>query len=369
MEKKENCSICDRLFEDIDKERIRRSVDRLREEFPTFTRQALCRLIIEREATFCGAIGGLTGALPWPWLILGAAPDMIALLVKQSQMILSIAYIYGCEPDSRERMLEILGCLGTSAGAVAGTYGIRRLVERGASKALAELLFSRIFRSMMTRVSPRLVPLIGAATGIAFNQASVWAVGKIAIEYYKYYKMPSQSSQAPDESDGQELEEESTDECEDTEPRRDEEELREEERLLEKVRLREEERLQEEEGDIDDGSGDVDVDADLLDEIPSEEDMDDERGEQGGNDPLDTPLTDDEVRDLLESRADSPENRQDDEPAEREKESEESDADNREPQGPRKKKITRISLDSDDKGGDEEDKGGDSAESSESSPS
>jgi len=351
MEKKENCSLCDRLFEDIDKERIRRSVDRLREEFPTFTRQALCRLVIEREATFCGAIGGLTGALPWPWLILGVAPDMIALLVKQSQMILSIAYIYGCEPDSRERMLEILGCLGTSAGAVAGTYGIRRLVERGASKALAELLFSRILRSMMTRVSPRLVPLIGAATGIAFNQASVWAVGKIAIEYYKYYKMPSQSSPAPEESEGQDLEEEIGDEYEDTEPRPEEDGLR------------------EEDGDIDDGSGDVDVDADLLDEIPAEDDIEDARNEQGGNDPLDTPLTDDEVRDLLDSREGSAEDREDDSPAGKEKETKESEADQQGTQSPRKQKITRISLDSDEKSGDEEEKGGDSAESSESSPS
>ncbi len=312
MDKKESCSLCDKLFEDIDKERIRRSVELLREEHPAFTRQELCSLVIEREATFCGIVGGFTGALPWPWLILGVAPDLIALLVKQSQMILSIAYIYGCDPDCKERILEILGCLGTSVGAVAGTYGIRRIVERSAAKAVTDLLLKRILRSMVTRIGPRFVPIIGAAAGVALNQASVRSVGKIALEFYKYYKIPAHMSPAAADSGA---------------------------------------------GDQDEGCVQERKEHERL---PDE----DEEGQRGS---LDNILSDEEMRDLLDDRVtDSVESRKraagDDVHKEspvtgvgenEEKESAETDSDDKEedPQNAKsenmKKKITRIPLNND----------------------
>ena len=362
MDKKEHCSICDKLFEDIDKERILRSVSLLREEHPSFTRQALCRLVIEREATFCGIVGGFTGALPWPWLILGVAPDVITLLVKQSQMILSIACIYDCEPDSRERILEILGCLGASAGAVAGTYGIRKLVEQSAAKAVTDMLFRKILRSMATRISPRIVPIIGATAGIAFNQASVWSVGKIAMDYYKYYKVPSHPHRAPEDLEEQTEEESSEEEMEsrDREPGEEEMESRDREPDEEEMESRDREPGEEEmesrdrepdEEEIEDSSAPGD------EEEP--EANDDENGEQGS---LDNVLTDDEVRELLEGRKtgiEEPQNNKTEVAAEGEKEKAEMDSGDKDsqeiPDEHTKKKITRIELCGDEKPGKSED--------------
>ncbi|MHC9542340.1 MAG: EcsC family protein [Vulcanimicrobiota bacterium] len=365
MDKKEHCSLCDKLFEDIDKERVRRSVSLLREEHPDFTRQALCRLVIEREATFCGIVGGFTGALPWPWLILGVAPDMITLLVKQSQMILSIAYIYGCDPDSRERILEILGCLGASAGAVAGTYGIRKLVERSAAKAVTDMLLKRILRSMVTRISPRIVPIIGATAGIAFNQASVWSVGKIAMEYYKYYKMPSHLRPAPpgSEEPGEDESSEEDMESRDREPEEEETEDREREPDEEEMEDRERELEEEEMEDRDREPDEKEQDAGGA--APDEEEQetkDDENGEHGS---LDNVLTDEEVRELLDGRktgAEEPQINDTEDAAEGEKASAETDSDDREkdPQNisddnTKKKKITRITLNSDEEPGKSDD--------------
>ncbi|MGV8120409.1 MAG: EcsC family protein [Candidatus Xenobiia bacterium LiM19] len=353
MDKKEHCSLCDRLFEDIDKERVRRSVSLLQEEHPAFTRQALCRLVIEREATFCGIVGGFTGALPWPWLILGVAPDMITLLVKQSQMILSIAYIYGCDPDSRERILEILGCLGASAGAVAGTYGIRKLVERSAVKAVTDMLLKRILRSMVTRISPRIIPIIGATAGIAFNQASVWSVGKIAMEYYKYYKMPSHLHPAPPGSEEQGEDEISEEEMESRDREPEEEEMEDRERELEEEEMEDRDR-EPDEKEQDAGGAAPDEE--------EQETIDDENGEHGS---LDNVLIDEEVRELLDGRKtgeEEPQSNNSEGAAEGEKASAETDSDDRgkDPQNIlddtiKKKKITRITLNSDEEPGKSED--------------
>lgn len=173
-----------RLFEDIDEDRVRMNVENLRDEFPGATAEALCQKIIDREAMMCGIMGAFTGALPFPWSILGSAPDLIVLIYRQSTMVLSIAHMLGFEPDIRERAAEVLGCIGASVGAVAGTYGIKKVVERR-TEQLLQALMKKIIEQLSLRIGKRFIPIIGAVGGAFFNYGSAQAVGNAALKYYR----------------------------------------------------------------------------------------------------------------------------------------------------------------------------------------
>ncbi len=185
MEKKHDAATyMSKLFEDVDEERVRLAVDNLRDEFPGLTNHQLCQKLIEKEAFLCGLVGACTGALPHPWSILGIAPDLITLISKQSSLVLSIAYVFGFEPNTKERAVEVVGCIGTSFGAVAGTYGIKKLVERRIQRELINELMLKIFQYFSTQIPRRFVPILGAIGGAGFNFGSVKAVGSAAIRYY-----------------------------------------------------------------------------------------------------------------------------------------------------------------------------------------
>jgi hypothetical protein len=177
--------IFNKLFEDIDKDRVRHRVENLKDEFPALAEDELVRKIIGQEALYCAFTGACTGVLPWPWIILGTAPDMITLLTMESSLILTIANVYGFEPDGKERAMEVLGCLAASAGAVAGTYGIRRLLDKKLSTLVMEKLARRVLTGFASRLSARFIPFLGAIAGAGINYGSVRGVGKIASDYYK----------------------------------------------------------------------------------------------------------------------------------------------------------------------------------------
>ncbi len=185
MEEEKCCRFFSKLFEDIDRDRIRHKVENLRDEFPGLSCEQLAHKIMGQEALYCAFTGACTGALPWPWLILGTAPDMITLLSMQSSVVICIAQLYGFDPEPKERMIEVLGCLGASAGAVAGTYGIRRLVDKKLSDFIVGRLIQKVMTYMAPKIGARLIPVIGAVTGAAFNYGSVMATGKIACDYYR----------------------------------------------------------------------------------------------------------------------------------------------------------------------------------------
>jgi hypothetical protein len=184
-EKKTVAQLFAKLFEDIDKDRIRSRVKLLKEGSPGWSREALCNLEIDKEATQLALIGAGVGLLPWPWSILGIAPDLIALLSKESTLVLTIALLHDRDPEAEERAYEVLGCLGASVGAVAGTYGIKRLLERRMEERLIKALIDRIWRGLLRRSAPVMAPVVGALAGGAFNYLSVKAVGTLALEYYK----------------------------------------------------------------------------------------------------------------------------------------------------------------------------------------
>ena len=152
------------MFEEVDTEKIRKDVAKLRESAPTFKPEQLARTLARRTAIRCAAAGALTG-LPVGVAAIGAiGADLAYLVYQQFRMIVGIATIYGCEPSGRERFAEALACLAYASGVGFGKHGI-----------------SAILASRMTRA----IPVIGAMTGGALNYAAIHAAARSAIRYYE----------------------------------------------------------------------------------------------------------------------------------------------------------------------------------------
>lgn len=152
------------MFEEIDTDRIRKDVARLRDAEPTFEPSRLARSLTRRAAMRCATAGAMTG-LPFGFAAIAAlGADLAYLVYQQFRLIIGIATIYGYEPTSRERIAEALSCMAYAGGVGLGKQGI------------SALLRDRVARA---------IPFIGAISGGALNYAAVHAAARSAIRYYE----------------------------------------------------------------------------------------------------------------------------------------------------------------------------------------
>ena len=168
------------LFSQIDEEVLKSEVEQLQEEYPEISSYDLCDVLITKTSVSAAISGGITGSIPWPLNLLFAVPDFLLLLLFQTKMIIKIAILAGEEAIGDKRFNEVLACMGVSAGAVAGTIGIRKVIENGASPFLLKMILKHFTKSY----SSKLVPFFGAVAGTAINVSAVIGAGYIAREYY-----------------------------------------------------------------------------------------------------------------------------------------------------------------------------------------
>ena len=169
------------LFEEIDPEKIRRDVDKLKDEAPDFEPIAHAKVLVRRTAIRCAAAGAVTG-LPSGLLAIGSlGADLAYLIFQQFRLIVGIAAIYGHEPSHRERFHEALSCLAYASGVGIGKQGIATMLESFEGSAIAEKIGTRFMRERLAKV----VPVVGALSGGVLNFMSVRAVGRAAIRYYE----------------------------------------------------------------------------------------------------------------------------------------------------------------------------------------
>ena len=169
------------LFEEIDAEKIRRDVDKLKDESPDFEPIEHAKILVRRTAVRCAAAGAVTG-LPSGLLAIGSlGADLAYLIFQQFRLIVGIAAVYGHEPTHRERFREALSCLAYASGVGIGKQGIATMLESLEGSAIAEKIGTRFMRERLAKV----VPVVGALTGGALNFMSVRAVGRAAIRYYE----------------------------------------------------------------------------------------------------------------------------------------------------------------------------------------
>ena len=157
---------------DIDVDRLRGDVLELATRHPEATTREMGQRLVTRAARRAAVLGGVAG-LPPGWAALAtAAPELTALLILQSRLIVSLHLLYGAPMEAKERALEVIAGLAAGAGINVG----RRLTARAAEE-IAERLLARF----IGRETSHLVPLFGAAAGAALNYGAVRAVGKAAL--------------------------------------------------------------------------------------------------------------------------------------------------------------------------------------------
>ncbi len=161
-----------RASTDLDVEGLRAEVaDFARKHTDLTTRQKGLRMIsvTARRAAALGAVA----SLPPGWMAFAAAaPELSALLILQSRLVVGLHVLYGGDPDPDERALEVLAGLASGAGIHVG----RRLTSRAAEDVAARLL-QRFIGRELTHV----VPIVGAAAAATMNYWAVRGVGRAAL--------------------------------------------------------------------------------------------------------------------------------------------------------------------------------------------
>lgn len=273
------------VFNQIDEEVLKSEVKQLQDEYSEISSYELCDVLITKTSVSAAISGGITGGIPWPLNLLFAVPDFLLLLLFQTKMIMKIAILAGKEPIDDSRFNEVLACMGVSAGAVAGTIGIRKIIENGVSPFLLKMILKQFTKSC----SSKLFPFLGAIAGTAINISAVIGAGYVARELYfpKDAEITGYKSDKEDESEddkeGKKEDKDSDDSKEDdSEEVEEEKEFENEDEAEEKEKQDSEDNS--EESDEDEESEDEESDEDEESEDDEEESADSEEEEESEDD-------------------------------------------------------------------------------------
>lgn len=177
-------ALLERLFKEIDQDSIRAEVEALRVAKPQLSREQLADHLTKRAAVRVASVGAAAGVAGGPLAVLAMAPDIFNLVLQQSRLVLSIAFLYDRKPHLKRRFKEVLATLAIGTGASAGRAGVRLLVAKGLERAVAAKLARKIFGRYLVRRLPKVVPIVGTIAGASINYMSMRGVGKAAVAYY-----------------------------------------------------------------------------------------------------------------------------------------------------------------------------------------
>ncbi len=266
------------LFSQIDEEVLKSEVKQLQDEYSEISSYELCDVLITKTSVSAAISGGITGGIPWPINLLFAVPDFLLLLLFQTKMIMKIAILAGKEPIEDSRFNEVLACMGVSAGAVAGTIGIRKIIENGVSPFLLKMILKQFTKSC----SSKLLPFFGAIAGTAINISAVISAGYVARELYfpkdaeiTGYKS-DKDEKSEEDKDSDDSKEADSEEVEEEKEFENEDEAEEKEKQDSEDDSEESEDDEEDSEDEDDSEGSDDDEEDSEDEDDSEESEDEE---------------------------------------------------------------------------------------------
>jgi hypothetical protein len=164
--------LVERAAKDLDLEAIQAEVRAFSRKNADLTTRKRAQMMIERTARRAAAVGALA-SLPPGWAALAAtAPELTALIVLQSRLIVGLHVLYGGIPEPEERAVEVLAGLAAGAGINVG----RRLTTRAVEEIAARLVVRFVGRE-----ATHVIPVLGAAAGATLNYAAVRAVGRAAL--------------------------------------------------------------------------------------------------------------------------------------------------------------------------------------------
>ena len=142
----------------VNAEEVAQDVVLLQHQHPLETPEQLAQRVIADSAFRAARIGLLTNIVP-PFALMLLAVDIAAVTALQAKMVYRIAAIYGFSLNEPARRGEVVALWGLSMG--------------GSSVLKAGLSVVEV------------IPLLGAAVGIASNAALLQSLGYVAIQFYE----------------------------------------------------------------------------------------------------------------------------------------------------------------------------------------
>lgn len=183
-----------------DSVKIESYIDKLRKQNPGISCDDLAKKVLHRKSIKNGFIGCITGIGGLITLPVAIPADLVCSWRIQVSMAFSIAYIYGHTKDTIDLKTDLYLILaGDSAKEALKRFGIE--VSKGVTKKAVDKYITRnvmtkiwkvVGRKIITKAGEKsmtsfmkMVPLVGAPVGFAFDWTATQAVGNIAIKYYK----------------------------------------------------------------------------------------------------------------------------------------------------------------------------------------
>ena len=175
-------------------------VDKLREQNPNLSADALAKKVLARKSLKNGLLGGATGLGGFITLPVAIPVDLAASWRIQASMAFSIAYIYGHTPETTDLKTDFYLILaGDSAKEALKRFGVevaksvtKKAVDRYITRDVMVKIWKIVGQKVITKAGEKsltsftkMVPLVGAPVGFAFDWAATQAVGRTAIHYYK----------------------------------------------------------------------------------------------------------------------------------------------------------------------------------------
>ena len=174
-------------------------VEKLREQNNELSNNALAKKIVNRKSFKNGLVGGITGLGGLIALPVAVPADLLASWKIQISMTIAIAHIYGHTVDTTDLKTDIFIVLaGDSAKETLKRFGIeasksitKKVIEKYITRDVMVKIWKVVGQKIMTKAGQKsltsfmkMVPLVGAPVGFAFDWSASKVVGRNAIKYY-----------------------------------------------------------------------------------------------------------------------------------------------------------------------------------------
>ena len=175
-------------------------VNKLHEQNPGISSDELSKKVLHRKSIKSGLIGGFTGLGGLITLPVSIPADLVCSWRIQASMAFSIAYIYGHTKDTKDLKTDLYIILaGDSAKEALKRFGIeisKNITKKAVDKYITRDVMVKIWKvvgqKIITKAGEKsmtsfmkMVPLVGAPVGFAFDWTATQAVGKLVIKYYR----------------------------------------------------------------------------------------------------------------------------------------------------------------------------------------
>lgn len=174
-------------------------VDKLRSQNTNLSCEELAKKIVRRKSHKNGLVGAVTGIGGAITLPVAIPADLFGSWRIQIGMALAVARVYGHDSSSVDVKTDIYLILaGDSAKEALKRAGIeisksvtKKAIDRYITREVMKKIWGIVGRKIITKGGEKsmlsftkMVPLVGAPVGYAFDWTAARAVGKHAITYY-----------------------------------------------------------------------------------------------------------------------------------------------------------------------------------------